>query len=301
MGRPADRGRAATLASLSIEQGRVLNVAAGAACSSAASAQARARTGASPCPPKAGPHATHRTRLIAIAQSLYDALPLHGFDNAAGSYETKQSYGYDALYQITSAQGTSTDKPYGVNDYVSTYNQSFAYDSLGNLTQKTSSCSTNPSKSLGDDLNYGQSYSYYAGKAHQAEIIGNLYYRYDANGNMIEERQGGHGTGTVLAGTVQKEGNLRMTDTGFGLVLSGTTTAPSVYCRQYVWDELIEPYTVRELLLEMDPLTKITYEGKYGSLPTEVTKSQREIVALLNFLFCCYPHRMEKIAEIRFD
>jgi len=28
-------------------------------------------------------------------------------------------------------------------------------------------------------------------------------------------------------------------------------------------------------------LTKITYEGKYGSLLTEVTKSQREILALL--------------------
>ena len=113
-------------------------------------------------------------RLIAIAQSLYDALPLHlgydkfghrtyiaygngtnmsyaydpqrrwldsiktqtqygsvlqnmsyhfdlvgnilGYDNSAASYETKQSYGYDALYQITSATGTST-KPYGINDY----------------------------------------------------------------------------------------------------------------------------------------------------------------------------------------
>jgi transposase len=45
--------------------------------------------------------------------------------------------------------------------------------------------------------------------------------------------------------------------------------------------KLIELYTVRELLLEMDPLTKISYEGKYGSLLTEVTKSQREILALL--------------------
>ena len=76
MGRPADRGRAATLASLAIEQGRVLNVAAGAACSSAASAQARARTGASPCPPKTGPHAMHMARLIAIAHALSDVLPL---------------------------------------------------------------------------------------------------------------------------------------------------------------------------------------------------------------------------------
>ena len=45
--------------------------------------------------------------------------------------------------------------------------------------------------------------------------------------------------------------------------------------------KLIELYTVRELLLEMDPLTKIRYEGKYGSILTEVTRSQREILALL--------------------
>jgi transposase len=44
---------------------------------------------------------------------------------------------------------------------------------------------------------------------------------------------------------------------------------------------LIERYTVRELLLEMDPLTKIRYEGKYGTILTEVTKPQREILALL--------------------
>jgi hypothetical protein len=45
--------------------------------------------------------------------------------------------------------------------------------------------------------------------------------------------------------------------------------------------KLIEWYTVRELLLEMDPLTKINYEGKYGIILTEVTKPQREILSLL--------------------
>lgn len=44
---------------------------------------------------------------------------------------------------------------------------------------------------------------------------------------------------------------------------------------------LIEKYTVRELLLEMDPLTKIRYAGKYGQILTEVTKPQREILDLL--------------------
>lgn len=45
---------------------------------------------------------------------------------------------------------------------------------------------------------------------------------------------------------------------------------------------LIEHYTVRELLLEMDPLTSIRYAKKYGTILTEVTKPQREILALLH-------------------
>jgi transposase len=41
---------------------------------------------------------------------------------------------------------------------------------------------------------------------------------------------------------------------------------------------LIDCYTVRELLQEMETLTKITYSGKYGQIITEVTKSQRKIL-----------------------
>jgi transposase len=45
---------------------------------------------------------------------------------------------------------------------------------------------------------------------------------------------------------------------------------------------LIERYTVRELIQEMNTLTKIKYSGKYGNILTEVTKSQREILQSLN-------------------
>lgn len=41
---------------------------------------------------------------------------------------------------------------------------------------------------------------------------------------------------------------------------------------------LIKRYTVRELLQEMETLTKVKYSGKYGHILTEVTKSQREIL-----------------------
>jgi len=52
--------------------------------------------------------------------------------------------------------------------------------------------------------------------------------------------------------------------------------------REMRQSKLIEKYTVRELLLEMDPLTKIRYAGKYGQILTEITKPQREILELLN-------------------
>jgi transposase len=43
--------------------------------------------------------------------------------------------------------------------------------------------------------------------------------------------------------------------------------------------KLIEQYTVRELLKEMETLTKITYAGKRDHILTEVTKPQKEIFA----------------------
>jgi transposase len=51
--------------------------------------------------------------------------------------------------------------------------------------------------------------------------------------------------------------------------------------REMRQSKLIEQYTVRELLLEMEPLTKICYAGKYGQILTEITKPQREILILL--------------------
>jgi len=44
---------------------------------------------------------------------------------------------------------------------------------------------------------------------------------------------------------------------------------------------LIEKYTTRELLLEMETLTKVRYSGKYGHILTEVTKPQRHILESL--------------------
>ena len=144
-----------------------------------------------------------------------------GYSNTAGTYATKQTYHYDDLYQLIGAEGDSVYRPYGIAEYTSHYNQDFTYDAIGNMTSKLSSGRTSPNRSVGDNLNYSYAYSYYPGKAHQAERIGNQYYRYDGSGNVIEEREGGHGSGEVLAGTVFSSGNLRITDTGFGIARKG--------------------------------------------------------------------------------
>ncbi len=44
---------------------------------------------------------------------------------------------------------------------------------------------------------------------------------------------------------------------------------------------LVKQFTVRELLREMDTITKITYSGKYRSITTELTKSQTKILDAL--------------------
>lgn len=41
---------------------------------------------------------------------------------------------------------------------------------------------------------------------------------------------------------------------------------------------LIEKYTPRELLMEMETLTQIRYSGRYGQILTEITKPQKEIL-----------------------
>lgn len=46
--------------------------------------------------------------------------------------------------------------------------------------------------------------------------------------------------------------------------------------------DLIKHYTVRELMQEMETLTKVRYSGKYGHILTELTKPQREILKSLN-------------------
>jgi RHS repeat-associated protein len=158
--------------------------------------------------------------------------------NNAGRYETSQQYGYDGLYQLASAEGTYRSRPYGVTDYTSTYCQAFVYDSIGNMRQKRSEGENTPAVLRGQVLNYQFDYAYYNDRPHQPERIGNLWYLYDENGNMTEEREGGHSSPVERTDDayIRQEENLFFLDYGFGLIRHEEETEKR-YMRRYVWDE----------------------------------------------------------------
>jgi len=116
------------------------------------------------------------------------------YENKAGRYETNQKYEYDDLYQLIGASGDSTQHLYdsgSIEGYRADYEQTFEYDIIGNMTKKTSRESKTQQVKNGMSLNYEFDYQYY-GNSHKAERIGDMYYRYDGNGNVVEERYGGH-------------------------------------------------------------------------------------------------------------
>ncbi len=115
-------------------------------------------------------------------------------------YTSSASYAYDELDQLVQASATLSKAVEGNTKWrgegwhtaqSSTYTQAFAFDALGNLTRKTSAESGAPPSPPRASLTYDLTYQYYEGKAHQAERIGSFWYRYDANGNLLEERRWG--------------------------------------------------------------------------------------------------------------
>ena len=161
-------------------------------------------------------------------------------DNS-GTYhhDTVQTYTYDGLYQLESATGNY--KLHLNNNTVtgkSQYTQSFTYDKIGNMLTKVSTESKYPNVSV-SALNYTNAYSYYTDAPHRAEIIGDMYYKYDNNGNVIEERQGGHREETV-GGTFSytyPDTDITRASQAFGWDRGGETEPDSTYRREYTWDE----------------------------------------------------------------
>ena len=119
----------------------------------------------------------------------------------ASTYATSQSYTYDNLYQLVKAEGTT--KAYaGVNpvpenpgSVLSTnkYRQTFCFDDIGNMMSKVSTTNIAGGSSGGKNdaaLNYKLDYEYDPSYAHRLIRAGERYYKYDANGNLIAEKDG---------------------------------------------------------------------------------------------------------------
>ena len=110
-------------------------------------------------------------------------------DAASGNYRTRQSYGYDNLYQLIKVSGATTYNPYrsAVPEFKSDYSQAFEFDAdgLGNMTGKISTETVSPQKTIGDNLNYQFDYVYDENYAHRLVSAGERYYQYDENGNVV--------------------------------------------------------------------------------------------------------------------
>ncbi|MDA3811810.1 MAG: hypothetical protein PF518_15935, partial [Spirochaetaceae bacterium] len=174
-----------------------------------------------------------------ITYSFDDIGNIIKIDNDSELYRTTQTYEYDDLYQLTKATGVFENCPTGSLDYKSSYTQDFTFDSIGNMQSKESSQFFTPSRVSAGNLNYKYDYEYCKNKPHQAERIGNMWYLYDENGNVTEEREGGHSTpadGSGGAG-LNNSGDLYWTGYGFGLFNSHGEENEMIFSREYKWDE----------------------------------------------------------------
>ena len=164
-----------------------------------------------------------------------------------GNYSTTQNYEYDNLYQLTKAEGTTILNRYktSVSDYTSCYEQNFAFDNLGNMTSKGSRewmlNGTKPSS----DLNYSFDYNYAEGFVHRLKNVGNRYYEYDPNGNLIREYDSNGAGESEMLSKVQllssDDSDSAVYGTegawGFGIETSPVKTGINNFERTYTWDD----------------------------------------------------------------
>jgi RHS repeat-associated protein len=161
------------------------------------------------------------------------------YTNKVAMYETSQSYEYDGLYQLIRVQGISKgrDATNTLPAYHGTYEQNYSFDAIGNMTKKVSSINNSNSDPRG--LNYQLAYVY-GGSPHRAIQIGNTYYEYDGNGNVVQERYGSAKpppeTGTNHQ--LYEEDGIYSTDYGFALRTQGPGgSTGGTNERNYTWNE----------------------------------------------------------------
>ncbi len=166
-----------------------------------------------------------------------------GYTNDSGNYSTTQKYSYDSLYQLVGAKGKTEYKPnwpYDYEDhhgYVSNYEQSWRFDNIGNMKSKYSEMIDKPhNQHSSTDLNYSFEYTYDPNYAHRTISADNMFYTYDANGNIINERIDRQATKEELQHDVELAEGVYSLDYGIALPNQpDVETKP--YSRSYIWNE----------------------------------------------------------------
>ena len=166
-----------------------------------------------------------------------------GYSNDSGNYKTTQQYEYDALYQLVSAKGKTEYKPKwpldvnAKNSYTSRYEQSWRFDNIGNMKSKYSEkTDTNINPHTSSDLNYSFENFFDENYSHIITRSDNMFFTYDANGNLINETRDRAATLEELKHDVElAEGYSKL---NYGIALKNqpeVETKP--YSRTYVWNE----------------------------------------------------------------
>ncbi len=94
---------------------------------------------------------------------------------------------------------------------------------------------------IGNDLNYNLVYNYDRNYTHRLISIGERHYKYDANGNLVCEKDGSFDEEEVTYSRVVNEEaeNIYSANYGWGLYSEGSANAlgDAVYRCTYTWNE----------------------------------------------------------------
>ena len=168
---------------------------------------------------------------------------VESYTNDCGNYKTTQSYSYDGLYQLVGVKGQSEYKPkwpLDISDkhsYTSRYEQSWRFDNIGNMKSKYSEkvdSGINPHTA--DDLNYSFENFFDENYAHRIARSDNMFFTYDANGNLINETRDRAATIEELKHDKEIADGVNALNYGIALPNQpGVEAKP--YSRTYIWNE----------------------------------------------------------------
>lgn len=119
-----------------------------------------------------------------LTYGFYENGNVKVFTDTSKGKTYEQKYFYDTRDQLKSAEGVFKDTRSALSRKAD-YKQFYDYDRLGNMREKRSVLNRNPAKAEDSELNYVNEYKYdNPDKPHQATMVGDTHYVYDANGNL---------------------------------------------------------------------------------------------------------------------